>query len=160
MQPDGDYEVGYKKPPKHTQWKKGHCPNPKGRPRKNPKSLPWFVFEALNEKVTVMENGRKRSITKAEAAATQFANRAAQGDPKTFQNLVRFVELAHAGKLSRKPENRAEAPSAIVILPDNGRSHMPMPDELVREYARVKMEFDARQERQGAANQNSRKEVA
>ena len=28
-----DYEVGYKKPPKHTQWEKGQCPNPKGRPR-------------------------------------------------------------------------------------------------------------------------------
>jgi hypothetical protein len=27
------YEVGYKKPPKKNQFPKGHCPNPKGRPK-------------------------------------------------------------------------------------------------------------------------------
>jgi hypothetical protein len=30
-----DYEVGYKKPPKATQFKKGASGNPKGRPKKN-----------------------------------------------------------------------------------------------------------------------------
>lgn len=32
---EGDYEVGYGKPPKATRWMKGgHSPNPRGRPKK------------------------------------------------------------------------------------------------------------------------------
>jgi len=27
----GGYEIGYGRPPKHTQFKKGTCPNPRGR---------------------------------------------------------------------------------------------------------------------------------
>ena len=31
--PSASYEVGYKRPPKHTRFKKGHSGNPKGRPK-------------------------------------------------------------------------------------------------------------------------------
>ena len=31
-QPTGDYEVGYKKPPKSGQWKEGQSPSQKNRP--------------------------------------------------------------------------------------------------------------------------------
>ena len=31
--PDSDYEVGYKKPPKSTQFQPGQSGNPKGRPK-------------------------------------------------------------------------------------------------------------------------------
>ena len=30
----GDYEVGYKKPPRHTQFRKGKSGNPAGRPKR------------------------------------------------------------------------------------------------------------------------------
>lgn len=30
----GNYEIGYKKPPKHTRWQKGQSGNKKGRPKK------------------------------------------------------------------------------------------------------------------------------
>lgn len=33
-QPPETYDVGYKKPPKHSRWPKGRSGNPKGRPRK------------------------------------------------------------------------------------------------------------------------------
>ena len=31
---DSEYEIGYKKPPKDKQWKKGQSGNPNGRPKK------------------------------------------------------------------------------------------------------------------------------
>ena len=31
----GDYEVGYGKPPKHSQFRPGDTANPRGRPRDN-----------------------------------------------------------------------------------------------------------------------------
>ena len=52
-----NYEVGYKKPPKHTQFKKGQIANPKGRP-KGAKSLPTLVDEELSAQVKVRIGSR------------------------------------------------------------------------------------------------------
>jgi hypothetical protein len=54
------------KPPKHTQFKKGQSGNPRGHPR-GAKNLATVLGEVLDEKVTITENGRRRTITKAEA---------------------------------------------------------------------------------------------
>src|SRR5216683_1814367 len=84
MPSDPDDEVGYKKPPKHTRFRKGQSGNPRGRSR-GAKNLMTQLTEALNKKITVNENGRRRQVTKLEAALTQLANRAAQGDLKAMQ---------------------------------------------------------------------------
>jgi hypothetical protein len=44
----GDYDVGYAKPPKATQFKKGTSGNPKGRPRKS-QSHQAIASRVLNE---------------------------------------------------------------------------------------------------------------
>lgn len=49
---DNSYEVGYGKPPKHSQFQKGRSGNPKGRPKK-PKNLPALVLKTFGEKVVV-----------------------------------------------------------------------------------------------------------
>ncbi len=66
MQPERDYSVGYGKPPEHTRFKKGHSGNGQGRPR-GVKNLATLLGAALDEKVIVTENGRRRKITKREA---------------------------------------------------------------------------------------------
>ena len=38
-----DYEVGYKQPPKHTQWKKGQCGNPMHLYKRAPKGTVVLV---------------------------------------------------------------------------------------------------------------------
>src|SRR6202023_2230754 len=76
-----DYPVGYGKPPEHTRFKKGHTGNPQGRPRRA-KNLATLLGAALDGKVTVTENGRRRTITKREAMIPQLANRSAQADLK------------------------------------------------------------------------------
>src|SRR6516164_11142205 len=59
----GDYEVGYRKPPRHTRFNKGQSGNPKGRPG-GAKNLSTLLSEALNEPVIVAENGGRRTISK------------------------------------------------------------------------------------------------
>ena len=87
---DGDYEVGYKRPPAHSQFRKGQSGNPKGRP-KGAKSFRTLAREALNEPVRVTENGRVRTLTKAAIGIKKVANHFAQtGDIKALQALARL----------------------------------------------------------------------
>ncbi len=83
----GDYKVGYGKPPEHTRFRPGQSGNPRGRP-KGSANLTTLLEEALNEKVVVNENGRRRTITKASAIATQLVNKAASADLRAITLLI------------------------------------------------------------------------
>ena len=67
-QTEANYEVGYGKPPKEYQWKKGcPSPNPKGRPKK-PQSIREAIQLTLNKEINVKnENGDFKKISGAEA---------------------------------------------------------------------------------------------
>lgn len=97
-----DYEVGYKKPPAHTRFQKGHSGNPSGRP-KGSKNLATALEEELNRRITITEGGRTRTITKLEAAAKQLANQAAKGEPKALQMLMNLKTLSAGGPLEEPP---------------------------------------------------------
>ena len=91
-----ELEVGYKNPPKATQFQKGRSGNPSGRPRADP-SIP-AVFRRV-AKQTVRTNGQNgaHSMTKLEASITQLVNQAATGDLRATKVLMqmasRFPEL-------------------------------------------------------------------
>lgn len=86
------YDVGYGKPPAHTRFQKGQSGNPQGRP-KGKLNLVTVLNRALNEKVTVVEQGKRRSITKLEAAFKQLVNKAVQGDPRAIQQVLSLGSL-------------------------------------------------------------------
>jgi hypothetical protein len=74
-----EYAATYRKPPLHTRFKRGQSGNPRGRPKK---SLPALLLAALNERVFVTIDGRRRKITKREVIVTQMVNNAAGADPR------------------------------------------------------------------------------
>ncbi len=84
---DGPFEVGYGKPPKHTQFAKGKSGNPKGR-GKNVRNFATEIQEELNACVPITENGKRKKITKRKAVAKQLVNKAANGDPKAIPVLL------------------------------------------------------------------------
>jgi hypothetical protein len=87
------FEVGYGKPPKHAQFKKGQSGNPDGRP-KGTLNLATVLERTLREEVVVNENGRRKVITKLEAAITQLINKSASGDLKALALLTGLVRSA------------------------------------------------------------------
>lgn len=89
-----DYEVGYKKPPAHTRWRKGECPNPSGR-RKRRAEMPDFAEIAAKElTATVTVNGTGESISKFQAAFRQLLNGAAKGDLASQRLLPVWIAWA------------------------------------------------------------------
>lgn len=79
---DDTYDVGYGKPPKHSQFKKGNTFG-KGR-RKGSKNLTTIVREAFEAKVAIRSRGSIRNVSKIELAAHQLANKASGGDMKAI----------------------------------------------------------------------------
>ena len=82
-----DYEVGYGKPPRHTRFAKGQSGNPRGRPC-GAKNFTTLLEEALDETVTVTENGGRRKVSKLQAIVTQLVNRSATADFRAIKILL------------------------------------------------------------------------
>ncbi len=84
-------DVGYGKPPRTTQFRKGVSGNPRGRPR-GVGTFASLLEEALAEPVVVNENGRRHKASKLQVIVKQLVNKAAQGDHRSIQLLMAFTE--------------------------------------------------------------------
>jgi Family of unknown function (DUF5681) len=89
---DEEYEVGFGKPPKSTQFSKGKSGNPNGRP-KGSKNLATVFREIAQEQVTVTEGGRKRTMNKAHAIMVQLTNKAVSGERWAIQSYLQTDRL-------------------------------------------------------------------
>ena len=111
---DNGYSVGYGKPPREFQFKKGQSGNPNGRP-KGSLNLATILARTLREKVTVNEGGRRRAITKLEAAAKQIVNKAAAGDAGAIRFLFGLAQIVEA---------QFDSQRAAIELPEDDRKVM------------------------------------
>ena len=87
------YTIGYRKPPKHTQFKPGTSGNPKGRP-KGTKNLSTDLAEEFAMRISVKENGRQIKISKQRALVKSLLGRALQGDIRSANTVLNmFLRL-------------------------------------------------------------------
>lgn len=89
--PDGDYEVGYGRPPKHSRWRKGQSGNAKGRP-KGSLSLGAVMDRELRRTVRVQENGKAAQVTMLELLVRTTLAAAAKGDNKARSLALALIE--------------------------------------------------------------------
>jgi hypothetical protein len=118
-----EHAANYRKPPEHTRFKKGQSGNPHGRPAKN---LPALLAAALNEKVTVTENGKRRQVTKREAVIAQLVNKSASAELRATKMLIDMLrdiekraEPAAAAKSPFSPTDREVLQQLIARLRRN-----------------------------------------
>jgi hypothetical protein len=90
---DKPYDVGYRKPPKNSRFRKGVSGNRRGRPR-GKRNFTTILKEILEEEIVIAERGVRKKITKLEAALKKLANKAASGDLVATRQLIGLVRSA------------------------------------------------------------------
>lgn len=107
---EGGDKVGYKNPPRGSQFKPGQSGNPKGRPPGS-KNLKTLIERELNQKVTVREGSRSRQLTKREVLVKQLVKKALEGDHRAQQTLLKVnQEQAASHRSANDNAPPADAP--------------------------------------------------
>ena len=90
---DKTYDVGYRKPLKNSQFKKGVSGNPMGRPRKVPSDVADILLREMKQ-IVQTKDGQK--MTKNDAMFKNLANSAAKGDLKSIRIVLQETHRAES----------------------------------------------------------------
>jgi Family of unknown function (DUF5681) len=108
--------VGYGNPPERWRFRKGQSGNPQGRP-KGALNMATVLERTLGEKVVLSENGRRKTVTKLEAAIKQLTDKAASGELKALQLLAALVRSAEErGMKAAVPNSALDEVDERVVL--------------------------------------------
>ena len=91
--PSEKYDVGYRRPPEHSKWKKGQCGNP-ARIRKRPvQSAAAMIDEFFASEIQVTENGISQRRSAFEIVFLQLWKKAMAGNTRALNVLTNTVIL-------------------------------------------------------------------
>ena len=89
--------VGYKRPPKRTQFKPGQSGNPTGRRKAPlPVGLAQAMAQNLNKTERIRRNGRTEILTRAEIIAERFVGAGLTGSVKEMKMILETFERVGA----------------------------------------------------------------
>jgi hypothetical protein len=113
-EPEPIASAGYRRPPRAGRFRLGQSGNPRGRPSRSSSKLGALVARTLAESIEAKENGKRRRMTKLEAAVKQLVNHAAEGDRQAAQFVFALID-DDAGRPPRRPARRAAEADALVV---------------------------------------------
>jgi hypothetical protein len=109
-----EYEVGYKKPPVTSRFKKGQSGNPSGKPRKIALELnPGKILQSIdNEEIFVNIEGKGKRMPKAEVYFRQLFTKAIKGS-LTEARLIAKMAAKYFG-----PEAEGPSETRLIVVRD------------------------------------------
>jgi hypothetical protein len=110
---DGD--VGYKRPPKASRWKKGQTGNPNRKYPKRPKTVLETLDALLLGPVDVIEDGQSKRVSALEAILLQQLRKEISGDTRASRVRLKYTEFA---------ANQHEKSGVEVVWIDNDYTRM------------------------------------
>lgn len=90
MPEDGPSDIGYKRPPTHSQFKPGRSGNPAGRP-KGALNLETELSKELTERITIREGERSFKVSKQRALLKSMVAKALKGDTRAAGLVLQLV---------------------------------------------------------------------
>ena len=90
---DSPCEVGYGKPPKANQFRKGRSGNPRGK-RQGEENITSAFKRIVSKRVKINDGDKFRTVTLAEAVILKNYNAAVQRDSFAMSNIFRLAEDA------------------------------------------------------------------
>ena len=107
-------DIGYKRPPKSTQFKKGRSGNPKGRP-KGSRSLKNDLTNLMGKRIRIREDGEQRQVSGQELMLLKLFEKAAKGDTKASAQIFGMLMKFDAAEPPQtEPEVVTERDRAII----------------------------------------------
>lgn len=89
---DGEYDVGFGKPPKYTRFKQGVSGNPKGRPKwKDQGMLTEMIGKELYRPVRINQNGETTSMPALQVALRRLVRMGAEGNAKAVEAMLKIA---------------------------------------------------------------------
>lgn len=86
-----EYLVGYKRPPRHTQFRPGQSGNVHGRPRKT-RTFAEIVEKEGNRSIVITENQQPLKVKKVDAVVKRQFIKALEGNAKATELIVKALD--------------------------------------------------------------------
>lgn len=96
-----DYEIGYGKPPKASQFKPGFSGNPKGRAKRQPAHLVEVISKVLDAPIRHQDGGHEKTSPVWELNLRMWIRRALLGDVDAALAVLNFWKRAGRSTASR-----------------------------------------------------------
>jgi hypothetical protein len=103
-----DYDVGYRKPPKQGQFKKGETANPRGRPKRPTHAMPEWQEERMKAIISqeayrlidIHEGGKKTRLPLIQVIIRKLGVSAAQGRQRAMRYFIEALGSIEQGRNS------------------------------------------------------------